>query len=244
MPMSRRSRLISRSVAELAVIVLGVLIALWVDGWAERRGEREAQGFLLASLVEELEANVVALDSTLSRENEVLTGMRMLLDANRGGQPVVSEDSLKTLLISATSYWRSGHFGVAFGVYDAMVATGAAALLPTRELGLRLAKHRAEIENGQSDEPYAERAFEDMLNIIREYGGWYAVVREEELSRLSVPPPGHSADFDGLLGDPDFAEALFSRILWESNIAIFYAEQVAELHTTLELLRAEVALGG
>ncbi len=125
-----------------------------------------------------------------------------------------------------------------------MVATGAAELLSTRELALRLAKSRAEIENGQSDEPYAERAFEDVLDVIREYGGWYSVMREEGLSRLSVPPPSSSPDLQGLVGDPEFAEALFSRVLWETNIADFYVEQIAELRTTLELLRSEASLGG
>ena len=244
MNLPRRTHFIPRFFGEITVIILGVLIALWVDGWSQRRGEAEGQRFLLASLVQELESNVVALDSAVLRENESLQRMRALLEVHGGSQATPSPDSLRALLNGATSYWRSGHFGVAFGVYDAMVATGSAELLPTREIALRLAKSRAEIDNGQSDEPYAERAFEDVLDIIREYGGWYSIVREEELSRLSVQPPGLSPDLEGLVGDPSFAEAVFSRVLWETNIANFYSEQIVELRTTLELLRSHGALPG
>jgi len=107
-------------------------------------------------------------------------------------------------------------------------------------LGLRLAKHRADIANGQGDESYAERAFEDVLAILREYGGWYAFTTRPNLDRLSVPPLRQEPDLVGLLNDPAFAEALYSRILWEHNISTFYADQISEFGITSEMLRTEI----
>ena len=75
---NRRRTVIARSLGELAVIVVGVLIALWVNSWAEERSELEAQDYLLASLTEEVATNVLALDSTVTKENDILTAMRIL----------------------------------------------------------------------------------------------------------------------------------------------------------------------
>jgi len=234
--MADNSGLARRLLGELAVIVVGVLIALWVDGWAERRAEAEARDFLLQSLEQELRSNIVALDSTVLRQGQVLSSMRALLQVRAGIGSQLDPDSLRTLLVGATSYWRSGHFGVAFDAYDAMVATGSGSLLPTREVGLRLAKHRADLENGQGDEPYAERAFEDLLGTLRLHGGWYSVADSALLSRLAVPAPSGRPRLASLISDPSFAEALFSRVLWETNITDFYEDVVEDLRMTLQML--------
>jgi hypothetical protein len=51
------------AVAEFAIVVLGILIALGIDQAVERRGERRLEGEYLASLLADIEQDLSALDS-------------------------------------------------------------------------------------------------------------------------------------------------------------------------------------
>jgi CRP-like cAMP-binding protein len=64
-----RRRQFVRAVTELAVIVVGVLIALTADAWYERRSDRELESALIRDLLVEFRANEEALRNDI-RANE------------------------------------------------------------------------------------------------------------------------------------------------------------------------------
>lgn len=65
--MTRPSRLLAassvgRAAAEFALIVTGILLALWIDGWVESRREAALERHYLGLLVRDLDATVAGLD--------------------------------------------------------------------------------------------------------------------------------------------------------------------------------------
>jgi hypothetical protein len=55
----KRRHLLGRLLAEFAIIVLGVLVALGVDDWRSRQAELEREAYFLSSLTEDLQADIV-----------------------------------------------------------------------------------------------------------------------------------------------------------------------------------------
>lgn len=234
--------LLPKLTAEFVIIVVGVFLALWANSWVEQRNENEARRELLHALASEVEANALVLDSAAVRAGKIVDAMTLLLAVHDGGKPVPSTDSVETLLSHATSYWRAHQQGLAFGAYDGMVASGIGRLLPGREIGRRLARHRQSLEKGQGDESLAEDALQHVYTVLRRHGSGLAFMPEATLSRRGVMDRARPRDLRGLIADPAFADALWVRIVYEGNIVRFYRRQASELNSTLALIREQLAV--
>lgn len=219
------------------IVVVGVFVALWADSWADDRKQSAARTELLASLESEIRANMMALDTAATYDALTVEAMRRLMAIHDRTEPVPGPDSLETLLGWANSFRRAEQHGLSFGAYDAMIATGTSHLLPSRAIGERLARHRFALASGQGDESLAERALEHMMVVMRGHGGLLAFSPETHFERRGIAYRQRERDLSGLLSDPAFADALFSRIVYESNIVSFYRRQMAELEQTLALVR-------
>lgn len=102
-PVRNRGAFLRRTLGEFGVIVLGVLVALAVDGWAETRRERSTEAEYLARLEADLEEDSLQvadlLDHFAAREEHT----RDLLDGIR--QPAAFDrdrDDVITAIIVAT----------------------------------------------------------------------------------------------------------------------------------------------
>ncbi|HER19547.1 MAG TPA: hypothetical protein ENO14_00705 [Chromatiales bacterium] len=232
--------LLPKLTAEFGIIVVGVFVALWANSWAERRSEKDARWELLHALASEVEANALVLDSAAARADKIVDAMTLLLAVHDGNEAVPSADSVETLLSLATSYWRAHQQGLAFGAYDGMVASGTGRLLPSREIGRRLARHRQSLEKGQGDESLAEDALEHVYTVLRRHGSGLAFMPELTLSSRKVIDRARPRDLPALIADPAFADALWIRIVYEGNIVAFYRRQASELHSTFALIREQL----
>lgn len=239
--MSRRRlrRTLSGYAAEFAIVVVGVFIALWADSHAEDRKQSAARTELLASLESEIRANMTALDTAAKYDGLTVEAMRRLIAIHDATDPVPSPDSLETLLGWANSFRRAAQHGLSFGAYDAMIATGTSHLLPSREIGERLARHRFALASGQGDESLAERALEHLQAVMRVHGGMLAFSPEEHFERRGIAYRQRDRELSDLLRDPAFADALYVRTIYESNIVSFYRRQREELAQTLLLVRED-----
>ncbi len=89
---------------EVFLIVIGILIALAIDGWNQRRQEAQREAFYLSGLQSEFHASLVKLDTliavnrkTYHTSQELLTGIARARDRR-------DEVELSRMLIEALSY--------------------------------------------------------------------------------------------------------------------------------------------
>ena len=68
------------AVGEVALVVIGILIALQIDNWNEYRKEREQEKELLAQLKSEYQSNLEQLDSKMGLRDRMITACVKLLD--------------------------------------------------------------------------------------------------------------------------------------------------------------------
>jgi len=66
---------------EFAIVVLGVLAALWVENWNSDRKDRVLEREYLASLLGDFEADRASLDNTIRRSEEIADAQLLVLAA-------------------------------------------------------------------------------------------------------------------------------------------------------------------
>jgi hypothetical protein len=219
--MDKRGKVVLRIGAELGVIVAGVLVALWVDSLDEARSESESYLYVVSALTNEVDSHIADLDSVVAKQHASLAAMREVLGLSDHGWEHVAPDSIFTLLAWANSYYR---IEPSFGAYDVMVASDRMRLLPSADLAAELARYRARAADGHMEEPMAEVYLVRLADIQSRYGGSRGFMDVRDLDRIDVSRPTTPPDIRGLMSDPQFAEALFQRILLEDNITSDYLD--------------------
>jgi hypothetical protein len=87
-----RKALLRRGLGELAIVVLGVLIALWADGLRQDRADRDAEVEYLESLGDDFSISLTQLDSVLAEHRDQIGSLESLLSEDLAAQPA---DSLR-----------------------------------------------------------------------------------------------------------------------------------------------------
>lgn len=84
---SKFSKYLLYAIGELGLIVLGILIALYLDGLNAEKQEREVETELLTELKSNLQSNMKILQRTLYTEKEYLAYNEMILEYMDQGKP-------------------------------------------------------------------------------------------------------------------------------------------------------------
>ena len=134
--MKERRRLLGRAAAELLVIVAGVLIALWIEGWREARADAAERQEYLARLETDLLADSARIQDRIDAETSLTARVETALRFARGGWEA-EPDTVGVL----RAYHFSGFINfvrLRTTTWDDLVATGNLALLEDQALRQRL----------------------------------------------------------------------------------------------------------
>lgn len=77
----KTARYLKYAIGEIVLVVIGILIALSINNWNEKRKERLTERILLVSLKEDLLRNKQLIDSNISGLNFILRRIDILLNA-------------------------------------------------------------------------------------------------------------------------------------------------------------------
>ena len=141
-------KLVTRLVAEFAIIVFGVLVALQLEGWRDALRDREKEGEQLEALRADFEANARGLDETIALQRRSVEAHEELL--HRFGPDIdpISPDSLATIYGYGTTWYA---FEPVTGAYDALLNSGDIGLIRDRSLRRDLAQFYGIVEAGFED---------------------------------------------------------------------------------------------
>lgn len=104
-------RYILYAIGEIALVVMGILIALQLNNWNEWRKERIKEQKVLTELIETLETNKTILNDKIDRDLRRITSSEIILNAIENQLPYV--DSL------SAHFWDAQIQGVVFFLNDA-----------------------------------------------------------------------------------------------------------------------------
>ena len=116
----RTSRYVLYAIGEIALVVIGILIALQVNNWNEERKAEQLELVTLQELRNNIEANVQEIDSVFKRVDTRVKSIQILL--NNFSQQSPMSDSLVRHFSWATGYDR---INLHVGAYNSYISAGS-----------------------------------------------------------------------------------------------------------------------
>jgi len=213
--------------ADLVVIILGIVIALSLDAWWQDKQERKLERHYLEQLYNECIDNEESLSqflsTTLRYENSTIILQEVIHD-----NKLISDDSLGLLLINGLS---STDFTIINGTYISLIQSGHLKLITNAFLREELAAYGGKVESNVASYKYfaqnksflyTSSFFIEELNIF----GFYNIEQKKQ-RRL---PEGNRfpIDFSKLINDRRFASTI-------NNLYMFKLNEKRELQHTLNI---------
>jgi hypothetical protein len=141
------------AIGEIALVMIGILLAVQIDAWNDGRLEKKEEVRTLLSLKEDFLQSRINVDSTIREQSEVVRRLSKLNKILIEGDKNVSVDSLATFVYQgAFSYWKVEPTN---GTYDALISSGKIDLLKNIELKRLLSGYSVEINYGFEDEAFS-----------------------------------------------------------------------------------------
>lgn len=130
---------------DLLVVIVGILLALQLDAWAERRDDRRLERVYLQRIVEDLQIERSRMQAAQRDANARIEAVRLLDEVWADPQLARSEPARVPWALE-TATWRSFPQINAF-VYRELQSTGRLALLRSEALRRSLAEHYTALQH-------------------------------------------------------------------------------------------------
>ena len=128
---------VARLVAEFAIIVIGVLVALAVDAWVDDRSDRQLEGQILSELHAELDSLRFHANRVIEFDERVTESLERLISGLSGSE-LPPSDSLTEWYLDGI---RSPLYRPSAAIADALFATGDIALVRDTETRRLITTH-------------------------------------------------------------------------------------------------------
>ncbi|MEQ9404546.1 MAG: DUF6090 family protein [Cyclobacteriaceae bacterium] len=205
-------------IANLLVVILGISIAFYLEGYREEKANRIQEQKYIKSLTQDLATDSAALD-TLQILNRVIGNSLVRLSDGSVGKPI-DADSLVTWLLS-TQYNPS--FTPQRTTYESLKSSGKMDLIGDFELRKRIVELYEQYYRGTSQ--YDEAINQDLRDFYKPF------------YMKNIAFTGRNSVNEGFLTKTEFRNAVFAyRYLFIAKTD-FYETVSVELEETLSLLR-------
>ena len=120
------------TIGEIALVVIGILIALQINNWNENRKTRNSEQQYLLALKEEFSFNKDELKSIMNRNNLNFESSIKILDNTGPGDPEITEEEFGSLLTNSLSI--EIQFDPNQGVIDEIINSGKLGIFSSKKL--------------------------------------------------------------------------------------------------------------
>ena len=216
-----------RALGELALIVMGVLIALAVNAWWSRRQDDARERAYLRQLLVDVQGNEQDIDRVLVQSRGAITALERLVDAFDAAGPLPACATLDSLVRTSLTY---SNVDLRSGTYAALMGTGEVRLIRDDSLRAQVISYASEAEGASARLEQWVPLMWDTAEPLRR--------RIEYFWRLSRPagssesPPWSDCDLEPLRREPEVRAALFAIHLAHRN-RVDALEEVGEANRRL-----------
>jgi hypothetical protein len=159
---------------EIALVVIGILIALQINNWNEERKRAQHEHKILLALKSDFIESKMRLNATMINQNNCIRRSRALISIYEGKMALPITDSIKVFLeLGAFTWYRAE---LVTGAYDALINTGDSELITNENLVRLLAEYFSILNSGFEDQ---ETSMNNLNNM--------QIIAEPVLLPLSLP---------------------------------------------------------
>ncbi|NND32504.1 MAG: hypothetical protein HKN76_07930 [Saprospiraceae bacterium] len=244
----RVRRYLFYSIGEIALVVIGILIALQINNWNQDRIDRHDEDRILKSVADEMNNFRWKLAMGIETYNNVVLSSDRLLVAINDTNSSTLADSIDYDLGILTSRWLFGK-GNIITIYDALTGSGEFGLIRSAELRNLLTTYKKDILLLESYEDiqinYVDNHLQPILN--RFYNGIEITDIHQDLLteryrldpaqiNLSISKSKFSTDYQGMLKSREFSNVVLQHMRRTATLLPIYyrlREYTAEVDSIL-----------
>ena len=226
---SQTRKYILYAIGEIALVVLGILIALQINNWNEGLKSNKIELQILAGLKTELTNNKASLEEAISHHQSTVEHCWTILDLFNQNIDQYNSDLLDSLLSHVGVQWT---FNSRHGFLNSTISSGNITHLSNEELVNLLSGYENHVTDA-TEWIHPNNAFymNQLLPILTNYIPASSSKRIETRGGWSkVPPSRFTRDYSGLFSDVHIESYLAQ---WCVEVNITLKDEVA-LSSTLE----------
>lgn len=164
---SRVTRYMLYAIGEIILVVIGILIALQVNNWNEKRKLASQEKELLSNLRGEFRDNLKDLDSIAMEVDKVIVSLETIFDSFAPEPTEIPADSLNLLLSNALSSpsWKPSEY-----LLNNLNNSGSIANLKNERLKLLLYKWSRQQKEMLEVQMRTEKTGEEIIEYLKNHG--------------------------------------------------------------------------
>jgi len=200
------------AVGEVCLIIIGILVALAVDAWWDRRQDAATEQAYLQQLLLDVDANDQAIRDVLNRHSAAVDAATRLATSFDAPGSLPSCEVMADMLLSALT-WQP--LELRTGTYSALLATGDIRLIRDSDLRAAVIRYAGVVDTVTRAVSQTEGEAWTTAQPFRRRVEFFW--RSLEPRATSAPPLWAGCNFQPLRHDAEIREALFSTHLLHSN---------------------------
>lgn len=166
---NRFSKYLLYAFGEIVLVVIGILIALTISTWNEKKKERELELFTLTSLYEELSANEKELKKTMEYHHRSTQALATLMTIDSENYASYPQGALDSILGEAQWAWT---FNPKMGVIKSILSTGHIKNINNGELRMFITSFEDMVDDGREESAMNNKLIvEQFMPLVNRYVG-------------------------------------------------------------------------
>ncbi|MFC3879789.1 DUF6090 family protein [Algoriphagus namhaensis] len=164
---NRVTRYLIYAIGEIALVVIGILLALQVNNWNEKRKEREKEIQLLTNLQVEFKDNLKDLDSVSVEVDKVISALERMFNSFSKNPATDMKDSVDSWISSAlySPNWKPSQY-----ILNSLTNSGSITNLTNDRLKLLLYQWSRQQNEMLEVQSRTEKTGEEIIFYVKEFG--------------------------------------------------------------------------
>ena len=225
------SKYLLYAIGEIALVVIGILLALQINNWNQRRIEKNKEIIYLSALKSNLEDSQEELDRVINKTKRVeTTAINLLNLANNIDD--FSDLEMDSMLISTMGYTI---FMTSESTIRELISSGNLNLIQNEAIRSFIASWDSDLKPLRGWEVHSKDEVEELINLVDEVGEIYNF--ELKLSPLLTPPQRKI-----FLTTPKSRNTLHGISKYSIILNELYQEKKSEIESMLQIIDASLRL--
>jgi hypothetical protein len=165
MEKNKTGKYLKYALGEIILVVVGILIALSINNWSNNRELRHTEQAYLLSLQSEFKTNLSEVNSTISKNKEIMNDIEKLLtlfDSNV--RDTISDKGISDIMYSV--FGNSVSYQPSKGVLTDIISSGNLNLIQNEQLRQHLASFESTLEIFELQKNGINSAKEEMIRLL------------------------------------------------------------------------------
>ncbi len=230
------SRYLAYAIGEIVLIVIGILIALYINNWNIHRQNKEKEQFYLSGLLDEFQSNKVKLQNLIEVNRSTLEESRQIAEISYG-ESTPDEQELSNRLFKAFSYEID--YNPTNSLLNEIISSGGMKNFADAELRMHLTAWDSRIQSVHRQEQTLRSQREKLIELTADEGGSIRTIFDNSgiSERLNLQSEKKNESNLQLVKSKAFENALLLFILTaDITEEVHYTNLLNEIETILQLI--------